>query len=138
MGQRVARVLHAGGREAEVHSRQRLVDELARAEPAFALPELLDVGGQEGRVYAIDPVALAAGLPDTDAAAFVHLASAVYLTSREITSTSRPSDVDVIMSWLRAAGLDECFEPVRRWLAAYWSFALDDLAVTTWSRTVLL
>jgi hypothetical protein len=66
------------------------------------------------------------------------LAAAVYLTSREITPTSRASDVDVIMSWLRARALDQWFEPMRRWLAAYWSFALDDLAVTTWVRSVLL
>jgi len=66
------------------------------------------------------------------------LASAVYLTSREITPTSRPGDADVITSWLRAVRLDDWFEPTRRWLAAYWSFALDDLPLTAWVRTVLL
>jgi aminoglycoside phosphotransferase (APT) family kinase protein len=136
---------------------QRIATNLARSTPDL---------------HAIDPVALAAALPDTDAAAFVHLdafagnmltdgehitavldigptsvagdrrldplATALYLTSREISPTSRPGDVDVIMSWLRCAGLEEWFEPMRRWLAAYWSFALDDLAVTAWSRSVLL
>jgi aminoglycoside phosphotransferase (APT) family kinase protein len=251
---RVVRVLHAGGRADDVVRRQRLVDELARAEALFSLPQMLELNELDGRVFtierrlrgrpvmdelrdcdgaprnrlieahlaaaaalgdlrleprgtfgdliadepittptwrayleqraalnlarstpdlhAIDPVALAADLPDTDRAAFVHLdafagnmltdgkhitavldigptslagdrrldplATAVYLTAREITPTSRPGDVDVIMSWLRAAGLDEWFEPARQWLAAYWSFALDDLAVTAFSRSVLL
>jgi aminoglycoside phosphotransferase (APT) family kinase protein len=252
---RVVRVIHAGGREDDVRRRQALVDELARGEPAFALPEVIEINELDGRVFTIerrlrgrsvmdelrdseegaqrsrlieahlaaaaalgdlrlqprgyfgdliadepittstwrayleqrvaanlarstpefhviDPLALAAPLPDTDVAAFVHLdafagnmltdgtritsvldigpssiagdrrldplAAAVYLTSREITPTSRPSDVGVIMSWLRAAGLEEWFEPACRWLAAYWSFALDDLAVTAWVRSVLL
>jgi aminoglycoside phosphotransferase (APT) family kinase protein len=252
--ERVVRVLHASGRAEDVVRRQRLVDELALGEPAFALPEVLALDELDGRVFtierrlrgrsvldelrdcegternqlieahlaaaaalgdlhlkprggfgdliadepittstwrlyleqraatnltrstsdldAIDPVALAAALPDTDAAAFVHLdafagnmltdgrritavldigptsvvgdrrldplATAAYLASREITPTSRPSDVDVITSWLRDAGLEPWFEPLRRWLAAYWSFALDDLALTSWVRSVLL
>lgn len=250
---RVVRVLHAGGRQADVPARQRLVDELARAEPAFALPEMLEVGEVDGRVFTIerrlrgrsildelrecegtqrnrlieahlaasaalgdlhleprgtfgdlitdqpittatwrayleqrvaanlarstpelrtiDPIALAAPLPHTTDAAFVHLdafagnmltdgtritaildigpssvagdrrldplATAVYLTSREITPTAEPADVDVIMSWLRTAGLDTCFEPARRWLAGYWSFAINDLKLIAWCRGVL-
>jgi aminoglycoside phosphotransferase (APT) family kinase protein len=251
---RVVRVLHSGGRKEHVSQRRRLVDELVRAEPTFALPEVIEIDELDGRVfsidrrlhgrsvldelaecegpqrnrlieaqlaaaaalgdlhleprdtfgelifdapittsrwlayleqraaanlarstpdlYAIDPVALAVALPDTETRAFVHLdafagnmltdgthitavldigptslagdrrldplATAVYLTSREITPTARTSDVDVIMSWLRAAGLEPWFEPARRWLAAYWSFALDDPAVTAFCRGVLL
>jgi aminoglycoside phosphotransferase (APT) family kinase protein len=251
---RVVRVLHAGGRAEDVRRRKALVDELARDEPAFALPEVIEINEIDGRVFtierrlhgrpvmdelrdcegtarsrlieahlaaaaalgdlhlepretfgeliadepittptwrdyleqriaanlarstpdlhAIDPVALATDLPDTDSAAFVHLdafagnmltdgehitavldigptslagdrrldplATAVYLSSREITPTSRPGDVDVIMSWLRAQRLHEWFEPTRRWLAAYWAFATDDPNVTAWSRRVLL
>jgi aminoglycoside phosphotransferase (APT) family kinase protein len=233
-GDRVVRVLHASGRAEDVVRRQRLVDELARSEPVFALPEVIAVDELDGRVFAIerrlrgrsvldelrhcegpqrthlieahlaaaaalgdlhleprggfgdlladepvttatwrayleqriatnltrstrefhtiDPIALAAPLPDTDAPAFVHLdafagnmltdgthitaildigptsaagdrrldplATAVYLTSHTITPTARTSDVDVIMSWLRAAGLDAWLKPTRRWLAA--------------------
>ena len=51
---RVVRVLHAGGRADDIERRQRLVDELARAERTFALPEVLDVGEVEGRVFAIE------------------------------------------------------------------------------------
>jgi len=42
------------------------------------------------------------------------------------------------MSWLRSAGLDQWFEPARRWLAAFWSFAVDDPFVLRWCRSVLL
>ena len=51
---RVVRVLHAGGRADDVVRRQRLVDELARAEPAFALPEMIAVDELDGRVFTIE------------------------------------------------------------------------------------
>jgi hypothetical protein len=38
---------------------------------------------------------------------------------------------------LRSAGLDEWYEPARRWLAAFWSFAVDDPAVHEWCEMVL-
>lgn len=51
---RVLRVLHAGGRAEDVRRRQSLVDELARAGPAFALPEILHVGEIDGRIFAVE------------------------------------------------------------------------------------
>lgn len=66
------------------------------------------------------------------------LAAAVYLASPEITPAATGRDVDVAMSWLRAAGLADCFEPAQRWLAAYWSWAIDDIATHEWCRAVLL
>ncbi len=251
---RVLRVLHRGGRAEDVERRQRLVEELRRARPPFALPEVLDVGQVGDRVFAVerrlpgrsvldvlrtaggadrrrvvehhleaaaalgrlhleprhdfgdlvaddsittstwhgylveraaanlarsapefervDPEALADGFPEPDAPAFVHLdafagnmlcdgiritavidigsvsavgdrrfdpvSAAVYLAAPEITPVAVAADVDVAMSWLRAAGLDDWFEPVRRWLAGFWSFAVDDPAVLRWCRSVLL
>jgi putative membrane protein len=251
---RVLRVLHEGGRADDVRRRQSLVDELARALPAFALPRVVQIGEIDGRVFtierrlpgrsvmdalgscddnargrlieahldaaaalgdlhlaprsgfgdliiddaitaatwrayleeraaanlarstrelhSIDPIALAASLPDTTVATFVHLdafagnmltdgaritavldigptsvagdrrldplSAAVYLASPDITPVATPADVDVAMSWLRSAGLDEWFEPARRWLAAYWSFAVDDPRVMRWCHAVLL
>jgi aminoglycoside phosphotransferase (APT) family kinase protein len=121
---------------------------------------------------AVDPVALAGDLPDTDRAAFVHLdafggnmltadgeisavldigttsvagdrrldplAAAVYLSSPEISGAVTRRDLLVARSWLRAADLDDWFEPTRRWLAAYWSFALDDRPLQAWCNSVLL
>jgi putative membrane protein len=62
-----------------------------------------------------------------------------YLTERaEITPVVNASDIDVTMSWLRSAGLHEWFEPARRWLAAFWSVAVDEPTLHRWCRHVLL
>ena len=253
---RVLRVLHDGGRPDDIVNRQRLVDELACAQPAFELPEVIDIGGVGERVYAIerrlagrsvmdelrsaeldaagrarlveahldaaaalgdlhleprpefgdlladpavtaptwhdyletkvetnlgrstpefhaiDASALARDLPAADASAFVHLdafagnmltdgvritavldvgptsaigdrrldplAAAVYLAAPAITPPATPADVDVAMSWLANVGLRDLYEPARRWLAAYWSFAIDDAHLHAWCRSVLL
>jgi putative membrane protein len=66
------------------------------------------------------------------------LSAAVYLMTPEITPVVKASDIDVTMSWLRAAGLHEWFEPARRWLAAFWSVAVDDATLQRWCRRVLL
>ncbi len=66
------------------------------------------------------------------------LAAAVYLVSPDITDPVRDTDVDVAMSWLRATGLHQWFEPARRWLAAFWSSAVDDEKLLRWCRRVLL
>jgi aminoglycoside phosphotransferase (APT) family kinase protein len=251
---RVLRVLHRGGRADDVVRRHRLVCDLRRARPPFALPDVLEVGEAGGRVFAVerrlpgrsvldalgscvgaarsrlieshletaaalgdlylaqrrdygdlvledpittptwhaylarraaanlsrstsefrsvDPDALVDGLPDAAAPAFVHLdafagnmltdgtgitavidigsicvagdrrfdplSAAVYLASPEITPVATAADIDVAMAWLRAAGLHDWFDPARRWLAAFWSFAVDDPNVLAWCRRVLL
>ena len=252
---RVVRVLHAGATLGQVEPRYRLIGELARARPAFALPEMLDAGELGGRVYmverrlpgrtvmdelsdaegerrtrlveahlaaaaalgdlhldarscygellgdapvtastwhaflqrkaeanlrmsdpslaaAIDVAAVVGQLPDATEARFVHLdafagnmltdgeritavldigptsvsgdrrldplACAVYLTAPEITPTARSSDGPVVRRWLVGAGLDQWFEPARQWLAAFWSFAVDDPRVLRWCRRILL
>jgi hypothetical protein len=65
------------------------------------------------------------------------LVAAVHLASPEITPSARRSDADVVRSWLRAAGLDQWYEPARRWLAGFWCFATDDHDLQSWCRTVL-
>ena len=52
--ERVLRVLRDGGDKADVLRRMALVEELALAQPAYRLPEVLDVGEIEGRTYAIE------------------------------------------------------------------------------------
>jgi aminoglycoside phosphotransferase (APT) family kinase protein len=52
--ERVLRVLRDGGRKADVLRRMALVAELTRSQPAYRLPEVLDVGEIEGRTYAIE------------------------------------------------------------------------------------
>jgi aminoglycoside phosphotransferase (APT) family kinase protein len=51
---RVVRILHPAGRADDIARRQRLVDELVRTQPAFALPRVLEIGELDGRVYAIE------------------------------------------------------------------------------------
>jgi aminoglycoside phosphotransferase (APT) family kinase protein len=66
------------------------------------------------------------------------LSAAVYLASPEITPVATRADVDVAMSWLRAAELRDLFDPARRWLAAFWSSAVNDPPLRAWCRRVLL
>ena len=54
------------------------------------------------------------------------ISAAIYLGSPSITPTARPSDVEVANAWLQANGLHEFVDPVRRWLAAFWSFGVGD------------
>ena len=62
---------------------------------------------------------------------------AVYLASPQITPVVTARDVDVALSWLRCAGLADSYEPARRWLAGYWSYAVDDGRLQEWCRSVL-
>ena len=70
---------------------------------------------------------------------FDPLAAAVYLEPQHLLlpiSTTR--DMDVARSWLRSVGLLDMLEPARRWLAAYWAFAVNDAPLQSWCRSVLL
>jgi hypothetical protein len=69
---------------------------------------------------------------------FDPLSAAVYL---DPAHTHLPNatirDEDVARTWLRSAGLIEMLEPVRRWLAGYWAFAVDEASLQAWCRSVL-
>lgn len=73
------------------------------------------------------------GDPDLDPVAAV-----AYISTPHITPGATSRDADVAMTWLRSAGLEDRFIPTQRWLAAYWSFATDDVELQQWCRTVLL
>jgi aminoglycoside phosphotransferase (APT) family kinase protein len=62
--------------------------------------------------------------------------AAVYLVPPHCR-TARPEDSDVCHAWLRDHGLSTLYEPARRWIAAYWSFARDDAALSEWCQSVL-
>jgi hypothetical protein len=66
------------------------------------------------------------------------IASTVYLCDPHVTPTATAHDADVALAWLRTKGLAEWLEPGRRWLAAYWSFEIDDPKVIAWCSDVLL
>lgn len=65
------------------------------------------------------------------------LAAIAYLAP-EITPPATPADVAVARAWADEHGLTHAIEPVERWLAAYWTFARDDIVLQGWCARVLL
>lgn len=72
------------------------------------------------------------GDPDFDP-----LTVAVYLRG-EMTDATEPSDHAACQEWLERAGLADRLDAAERWVAAMWSFAVDDVKVQSWCRRVLL
>jgi aminoglycoside phosphotransferase (APT) family kinase protein len=64
------------------------------------------------------------------------LAAAVYLDP-PITPTATGYDRQLAQDWLADHDLDHLYQPARRWLAAFWSFAQDDPPLFAWCRAVL-
>lgn len=67
---------------------------------------------------------------------FDPLATAAYLEPEHF-SVATTRDQQVARSWLRSAGVLDMLEPVRRWLAAYWAFAVDEARLQEWCRSIL-
>jgi aminoglycoside phosphotransferase (APT) family kinase protein len=72
------------------------------------------------------------GDPDFDP-----LSVAVYLRG-EMTDHARETDHAICRRWLEQAGLADRLDAAERWVAAMWSFAVDDAKVQSWCRRVLL
>lgn len=66
------------------------------------------------------------------------LSAAVYLSRSTITPRANDADRTVVRAWLRNAGLEEWFEPARRWIAGYWAWAVESRKLHEWCRGVLL
>ncbi|ODT69511.1 MAG: hypothetical protein ABS75_16505 [Pelagibacterium sp. SCN 63-23] len=64
--------------------------------------------------------------------------SAVAYLDAEISPMARDSDRLQAMDWLGRNGLLAEYGRAKNWLAAYWSFAIDDAALMAWCRRVLL
>ncbi len=65
------------------------------------------------------------------------LTAAAYL-SPSITPTSTKRDRSVAQEWLVARGLADYYDAVRDWIAAYWSFARDDISLYRWCQSILV
>jgi len=65
------------------------------------------------------------------------LAAAAYLDA-PITPYATDADRHIAQEWLGERGLDDLYTPARRWLAAFWSAAMDDPTLDRWCRSVLL
>ena len=65
------------------------------------------------------------------------LTAVIYL-AQEITPSATELDRATAQRWLKRHELLELFEPMQRWVAAYWAFASDDIELHAWCRRVLL
>jgi Ser/Thr protein kinase RdoA (MazF antagonist) len=65
------------------------------------------------------------------------LAAAVYLDPA-ITPSANEADRAVAQEWIAARGLAGYFTAVKLWIAAYWSFATDDINLYRWCRKILI
>lgn len=72
------------------------------------------------------------GDPDFDP-----LTVAAYLRG-DMTDDADESDHTICRAWLERAGLADRLDAAERWVAAMWSFAVDDVKVQSWCRRVLL
>jgi hypothetical protein len=106
----------------------RLAEALPEAtEPAFiyldAHPSNLLVDA--GRISAVVDFGGAAILGDQR---FGTVVPATALTDR---------DQPLAQAWLRERNLSELYQPTRNWMAAFWSFARDDVFLFEWCQSVL-
>ena len=131
----------AGDRSAHVEA-ERVTDDLIAALPVPdpASPVLVHLDAYLGNMLAegdhitalLDFGAVTiGGVADLDA-----LAAVAYLAP-EITPTATPADSGVARAWAAGRGLGDAVGPAERWLAAYWTFALDDLALQRWCARIL-
>jgi aminoglycoside phosphotransferase (APT) family kinase protein len=65
------------------------------------------------------------------------LTAAVYLAP-SITPTATNSDRLVAQEWLTSRGLADHYAAAQNWIAAYWSFATDDISLHQWCRKILV
>ena len=65
------------------------------------------------------------------------LTAAVYLTPA-ITPTAIQEDHVVAQEWLAVQGLASYYTAAQNWIAAYWSFATDDISLYRWCRKILV
>lgn len=65
------------------------------------------------------------------------LAAAVYLTPA-ITPTATDLDRALAQEWLAANGLANLYAALQQWIAAYWSFAVNDISLHQWCLSILL
>ena len=134
---KAAQSLESAGIKVERVDIDQIVDEL----PEVDRPSFVDLDAfvgnmltRAGRITAVIDMgeACLAGDPRFNA-----VSAAVYVAASEITPTARPRDVQVVQAWLRSAGLEDLFNPVRRWLAVFWIFAVDDRPLYEWCCSVL-
>lgn len=135
--QRAAQSRRTAGREFDTINPEKL----AAALPEPEKPALVHLDAYPGNMLA-DGDAISAVL-DFGVTSIIGdgrlnpLTAAIYL-DQSITPTSTSSDRALAQEWLRDHGLIELYGAVTDWIAAYWSFATDDLNLHRWCQGILL
>lgn len=65
------------------------------------------------------------------------MAATAHLVTPRITPTVTAEDQAIAFAWLRERDLYAYYEQALPWLAAYWTFASDDVALFKWCRSIL-
>jgi aminoglycoside phosphotransferase (APT) family kinase protein len=65
------------------------------------------------------------------------LVAAAYLVTPRITPTVSADDQAIAFAWLRERDLFTYYERGLPWLAAYWTFASDDIELYAWCSSIL-
>lgn len=141
--QRLAASLHTAGELVRHLDPARLTADLVDAlpDPEPAAPKLVHLDAFLGNMLAahdritavVDFGPMVIGGP----AELDPLVAIAYL-SPEITPTVAPADVAVARAWAGELGLGEALGPAERWIAAYWTGAVDDERLQRWCRRILL
>jgi aminoglycoside phosphotransferase (APT) family kinase protein len=117
------------------------VDALCRPFEEPAIPGFVHLDLYAGNVLvdgnSVTAVLDFGGVPVFGDPDFDPLTVAVYLRG-EMTNHTTESDHRVCREWLERAGLADQLDAAERWVAAMWSFAVDDAKVQSWCRRVLL
>ena len=122
MRQRAAASLNAAGLSVDV-------DTIVAAVKTNSAPGLVhldyfpgNVMSQDGQVTGVIDFGYSTVWADPD---FTPVLAAVYL-ERRILDSVQPGDMPFARSWLAQNQISHLFAPLRRWIAAYWSFCADD------------
>jgi len=128
--------LRVAGPEFEAISALEIASALAEAPPALVHVDFFpgNVLVEDGRISAVLDFGETSLIGDRRIDA---IAAALYLDP-EITPAATDADRDFARTWVEANELLPLFEPVRRWLAAFWSAARDDASLRAWCARILL
>jgi aminoglycoside phosphotransferase (APT) family kinase protein len=113
---------------------------LAAALPEPDRPALVHLDAFAGNMLAKDGRITAVldfgGVPIVGDRRLDPLAAAAYLDP-DITPTASDADRAVAQEWLAERGLADLYDAARRWLAAFWSAAIDDVRLHEWCGSIL-
>lgn len=131
---------HAGWLDAPTSTGRLSPTDLAAALPEPDEPALVHLDAFPGNMLAGDDTITA--VIDFSVVSVIGdrrldpLAAVAYLDP-EITPAATDADRSQAIRWLEARDLSELLTPARRWLAAFWSSAMEDPRLASWCSRIL-